>query len=239
MAMAQVSRITGVVVSAEDNEPIVGASVLVKGTTLGTITDMNGRYSINNIPVNAKSLVISFVGMKTQELAIKGGEQRVVMQSDTELIDEVVVVAYGTQKKSSVTGAIDVISSKTIEQVPVSNIAYSLQGTVPGLIITDNGGKPGSTPSLNIRAIGTMSSTEPLVIIDGVPAGLGDFYALSSTDVESVSVLKDASSAAIYGSRASNGVLLVTTKKGNKDKNPTVDISYTCLLYTSPSPRDA
>ena len=98
MAMAQVSRITGVVVSAEDNEPIVGASVLVKGTTLGTITDMNGRYSINNIPVNAKSLVISFVGMKTQELAIKGGEQRVVMQSDTELIDEVVVVAYGTQK---------------------------------------------------------------------------------------------------------------------------------------------
>lgn len=101
MAMAQVSRITGVVVSAEDNEPIVGASVLVKGTTLGTITDMNGRYSINNVPVNAKSLVISFVGMKTQELAIKGGEQRVVMQSDTELIDEVVVVAYGTQKKSS------------------------------------------------------------------------------------------------------------------------------------------
>ena len=100
MAMAQVSRITGVVVSAEDNEPIVGASVLVKGTTLGTITDMNGRYSINNVPVNAKSLVISFVGMKTQELAIKGGEQRVVMQSDTELIDEVVVVAYGTQKKS-------------------------------------------------------------------------------------------------------------------------------------------
>lgn len=99
MAMAQVSRITGVVVSAEDNEPIVGASVLVKGTTLGTITDMNGRYSINNVPVNAKSLVISFVGMKTQELAIKGGEQRVVMQSDTELIDEVVVVAYGTQKK--------------------------------------------------------------------------------------------------------------------------------------------
>lgn len=98
MAMAQVSRITGVVVSAEDNEPIVGASVLVKGTTLGTITDMNGRYSINNVPVNAKSLVISFVGMKTQELAIKGGEQRVVMQSDTELIDEVVVVAYGTQK---------------------------------------------------------------------------------------------------------------------------------------------
>lgn len=98
MAMAQVSRITGVVVSAEDNEPIVGASVLVKGTTLGTITDMNGRYSINNVPVNAKSLVISFVGMKTQKLAIKGGEQRVVMQSDTELIDEVVVVAYGTQK---------------------------------------------------------------------------------------------------------------------------------------------
>ena len=87
MAMAQVSRITGVVVSAEDNEPIVGASVLVKGTTLGTITDMNGRYSINNVPVNAKSLVISFVGMKTQELAIKGGEQRVVMQSDTELIE--------------------------------------------------------------------------------------------------------------------------------------------------------
>lgn len=133
MAMAQVSRITGVVVSAEDNEPIVGASVLVKGTTLGTITDMNGRYSINNVPVNAKSLVISFVGMKTQELAIKGGEQRVVMQSDTELIDEVVVVAYGTQKKSSFTGAASTVGAKSIEKRAITNVTAALEGNASGV----------------------------------------------------------------------------------------------------------
>ena len=229
-AVKQQKSINGIVAD-EQGEPIIGASVLEKGTTNGTITDLDGRFTLSI--GKGTELIVSYVGYTTK--TVKIGNQstiKIVLIEDTKTLDEVVVIGYGTQKKSSVTGAIDVISSKTIEQVPVSNIAYSLQGTVPGLIITDNGGKPGSTPSLNIRAIGTMSSTEPLVIIDGVPAGLGDFYALSSTDVESVSVLKDASSAAIYGSRASNGVLLVTTKKGNKDKNPTVDISYTASMQT-------
>ncbi len=217
------------IVYDETEVPVIGANIVVKGANVGTVSNIDGKFSIN-APADGV-LEVSYVGYNKEEVEING---RTSLRIDIRpvVLDEVVVVAYGTQKKSSVTGAIDVISSKTIEQVPVSNIAYSLQGTVPGLIITDNGGKPGSTPSLNIRAIGTMSSTEPLVIIDGVPAGLGDFYALSSTDVESVSVLKDASSAAIYGSRASNGVLLVTTKKGNKDKNPTVDISYTASMQT-------
>lgn len=213
----------------ETQTPVIGANIVVEGSNVATVSDVEGNFSIN-APANGK-LEVSYVGYNKEQVEIKG---RTTLRIDITpmVLDEVVVVAYGTQKKSSVTGAIDVISSKTIEQVPTSNIAYSLQGTVPGLIITDNGGKPGSTPSLNIRAIGTMSSTEPLVIIDGVPAGLGDFYALSSTDVESISVLKDASSAAIYGSRASNGVLLVTTRKGNRETNPTVDISYTASMQT-------
>lgn len=160
MAMAQVSRITGVVVSAEDNEPIVGASVLVKGTTLGTITDMNGRYSINNIPVNAKSLVISFVGMKTQELAIKGGEQRVVMQSDTELIDEVVVVAYGTQKKSSFTGAASTVGAKSIEKRAITNVTAALEGNASGVQVTAATGQPGESSSIRIRGFGSVNAAQ-------------------------------------------------------------------------------
>lgn len=217
------------IVYDEMKTPVIGANVAVKGSNEVTVSNTDGEFSIN--APDDGILEVSYVGYHKEEVAIEG---RTSIRIDIRpiVLDEVVVVAYGTQKKSSVTGAIDVISANKIEQVPVSNIAYSLQGTVPGLIITDNGGKPGSTPSLNIRATGTMGSTEPLVIIDGVPAGLGDFYALSSTDVESISVLKDASSAAIYGSRASNGVLLVTTRRGSRESSPTVDISYTASMQT-------
>ena len=165
MAMAQVSRITGVVVSAEDNEPIVGASVLVKGTTLGTITDMNGRYSINNVPVNAKSLVISFVGMKTQELAIKGGEQRVVMQSDTELIDEVVVVAFGTKKKSSFTGAASSVGAKSIEKRAITNVTAALEGNASGVQVTAATGQPGESSSIRIRGFGSVNASNAAVTL--------------------------------------------------------------------------
>ena len=218
MAMAQVSRITGVVVSAEDNEPIVGASVLVKGTTLGTITDMNGRYSINNVPVNAKSLVISFVGMKTQELAIKGGEQRVVMQSDTELIDEVVVVAYGTQKKSSFTGAASTVGAKSIEKRAITNVTAALEGNASGVQVTAATGQPGESSSIRIRGFGSVNaSNAPLYVVDGTiyNGSIGD---INPADIESMTILKDAASTSLYGSSAGNGVILITTKKGKSGK---------------------
>ena len=224
MAMAQVSRITGVVVSAEDNEPIVGASVLVKGTTLGTITDMNGRYSINNIPVNAKSLVISFVGMKTQELAIKGGEQRVVMQSDTELIDEVVVVAYGTQKKSSFTGAASTVGAKSIEKRAITNVTAALEGNASGVQVTAATGQPGESSSIRIRGFGSVNaSNAPLYVVDGTiyNGSIGD---INPADIESMTILKDAASTSLYGSSAGNGVILITTKRGKTGK-PAVSYS--------------
>ncbi len=225
MAMAQVSRITGVVVSAEDNEPIVGASVLVKGTTLGTITDMNGRYSINNIPVNAKSLVISFVGMKTQELAIKGGEQRVVMQSDTELIDEVVVVAYGTQKKSSFTGAASTVGAKSIEKRAITNVTAALEGNASGVQVTAATGQPGESSSIRIRGFGSVNaSNAPLYVVDGTiyNGSIGD---INPADIESMTILKDAASTSLYGSSAGNGVILITTKKGKESGGTGVNLT--------------
>lgn len=225
MTMAQVSRITGVVVSAEDNEPIVGASVLVKGTTLGTITDMNGRYSINNVPVNAKSLVISFVGMKTQELAIKGGEQRVVMQSDTELIDEVVVVAYGTQKKSSFTGAASTVGAKSIEKRAITNVTAALEGNASGVQVTAATGQPGESSSIRIRGFGSVNaSNAPLYVVDGTiyNGSIGD---INPADIESMTILKDAASTSLYGSSAGNGVILITTKKGKESGGTGVNLT--------------
>lgn len=227
-ASSSTAAVSGVIYD-ETHTPMIGANITVKGSKAATVTNIDGEYTIK-APADGV-LEVSYVGYGRKEIAVNG---RTIIDIDMQplVLDEVVVVAYGTQKKSSVTGSIDVISADKMEKMPSSNIAYSLQGTVPGLIITDNGGKPGSTPALNIRAAGTMSSTEPLVIIDGVPAGLGDFYALSASDIESISVLKDASSAAIYGSRASNGVLLVTTKKGDRESAPKVDVSYTASVQT-------
>lgn len=224
---ARATSVVSGVIYDETKTPLIGANVVVKGTDVVAVTNIDGEYSIK-VPADGV-LEISYVGYGKKEIAVEG-RSNIDIDMQPIVLEEVVVVAYGTQRKSSVTGSIDVISSEKMEKMPTPNIAYSLQGTVPGLIITDNGGKPGSTPSINIRAAGTMSSTEPLVIIDGVPAGLGDFYALSPTDLESISVLKDASSAAIYGSRASNGVLLITTKKGNTESAPKVDVSYTASI---------
>ncbi|MGN0230250.1 MAG: SusC/RagA family TonB-linked outer membrane protein [Muribaculaceae bacterium] len=217
------------VIYDELQSPMIGVNVVVKGSDVVSVTDIDGAYSIK-VPADGV-LEVSYVGYTKKEVAVNG-RTNIDIKMSPMVLDEVVVVAYGTQKKSSVTGSIDVISAEKMGKMPTANVAYSLQGTVPGLIITDNGGKPGSTPSINIRAAGTMSSTDPLVIIDGVPAGLGDFYALNSSDLESISVLKDASSAAIYGSRASNGVLLVTTKKGSLESSPKIDVSYTASIQT-------
>lgn len=216
--MAQVSRITGTVISEEDNEPIVGASVLVKGTTIGSITDVDGHYNIDNVPAGAKTLVISFVGMRTQEVDIRP-ELRIVMKNDSQLLGEVVVtVAYGSAKKSSLTGAISTVSQKEIEMRPTSSVTSALEGTTSGVQINSTVGSPGSDPSIRIRGIGTVNgNSSPLYVVDGVPFE-GNISDLNPSDIESISVLKDAASAALYGNRASNGVILITTKKGTAGK---------------------
>lgn len=216
--MAQNSTITGLVISAEDNEPVIGASVMVKGTTQGAITDIDGSFTITNVSAKAKSLVISFIGMRTVEVPAKSG-QKIVLQADTQQLEEVVVtVAYGSAKKSSLTGAISSVDSKQIEMRPVSSVTAALEGTTSGVQINSTYGSPGSSPSIYIRGVGTINgSTSPLYVVDGMPMG-GNVSDLNPADIESISILKDAASCALYGNRASNGVVLITTKKGTSSK---------------------
>lgn len=218
LAMAQTSTITGVVISAEDNEPVIGASVLVKGTTQGSITDLDGAFSIPNVAAKAKTLVVSFVGMRTIEVPIQPN-LRIVLHPDTQVMDEVVVtVAYGSAKKSSLTGAISSIDTKQIETRPVSSVTSALEGATSGVQVNSTYGAPGSEPSIRIRGIGTVNGdSSPLYVVDGMPMG-GNISDLNPADIESISVLKDAASAALYGNRASNGVILITTKKGTSQK---------------------
>lgn len=228
LVWAQTSTVTGIVVSDEDGEPVVGASVLVKGTTLGTVTDIDGKFSIGNVPHSAKTLQVSFVGMQTQEIAIKHGIIRVVLKSDSEMLDEVMVVAFGTQKKSSFTGAASVVSTEELSKHVTTNVANALVGTTPGLQLRGGSGAPGASQgNIKIRGIASMyAETDPLIIVDGAPysASLSN---IPQEDIESVTVLKDAASAALYGARGAAGVILVTTKNGkNKKAQISVDAKW-------------
>jgi len=219
LAWAQTSTVTGIVVSEEDGEPVVGASVLVKGTASGTVTDIDGKFTIGNVPRSAKTLQVSFIGMQTQDVAIRQGIIRVVLKSDTEMLDEVMVVAFGTQKKSSFTGAASVVSSEELSKHVTTNVANALVGTTPGLQLRGGSGAPGAGQgSIKIRGIASMyADTDPLIIVDGAPytASLSN---IPQEDIESVTVLKDAASAALYGARGAAGVILVTTKSGKSKK---------------------
>ena len=185
-------------------EPVIGASVVEQGTTNGTVTDINGNFTLNLSTPNAK-IEISFIGYKTQVLAAQSGKLMAVkLVDDTELLDEVVVVGYGSQKKVNMTGAVATIDSKTLASRPISNISQGLQGLAPGVTVTNAGGQPGQdTGKILIRGLGSFNASSPMVLIDGVE---GDMNVVDPNDIESISVLKDASSAAIYGSKAANGV---------------------------------
>lgn len=214
---AQVSKVTGTVTSHEDGLPVVGASVLVKGTTVGTVTDIDGNFTITNVPSSAGTLVVSFIGMKTQEVAIKP-VVKVSLHSDTEVLDEVMVVAYGTARKESFTGSAEVIKADKIEKRPVANVTKALDGMVAGVQTTSGSGQPGSGVSVVVRGFGSISSSQnPLYVVDGVPYD-GNISAINPNDIESMTVLKDASAGALYGSRGANGVVMITTKKGNSGK---------------------
>lgn len=197
-------------------QPVVGASVLEQGTNNGTVTDIKGNFTLNLSNKNAK-IVISFIGFKTQVLTAQSGKQMVVkLADDTELLDEIVVVGYGSQKKVNMTGAVASVDSKSLASRPISNVSQGLQGLAPGVTVTNAGGQPGNdTGKILIRGLGSFNVSSPMVLIDGVE---GDMNVVDPNDIESISVLKDASSAAIYGSKAANGVILITTKRGSNSK---------------------
>ncbi len=209
------AQVMGSVVTA-NGEPLVGVSILIKDSSQGTITDVDGTYSISNTTPSSV-LVFSYTGYNTIEETV--GTRRlinVVLTENTKLLDEVVVVGYGTQRKSSLTGAVSSVSSEDLKALPVANLTQAIQGRVPGVQITNNS-SPGTEPIVRIRGVGSVSlNPNPLYVIDGVPAG--GLNNIDPKDIASLEVLKDASAAAIYGSRAANGVVLITTKKGTEGK---------------------
>ena len=224
---AQISKVTGTVISEEDGLPVVGASVLVKGTTVGTVTDMDGKFTLTNVPSSAKTLMISFIGLRTQEVEIKPVVS-VALKLDTETLDEVIVVAYGTAKKASFTGSASVMKAGELS-APKESLVKSLQGKVAGVRVGGSTGDPGSDQAILIRGISSISaSSQPLYVIDGVAianndmtSGLKSQSVMSSInpeDIESMTILKDAAAASLYGSRAANGVIIITTKKGKEGK---------------------
>ena len=214
-ALAQVS-ITGTVVQASDNEPIIGATVTVVGTKTGTATDLDGKFTIS-VPNSNSMLNISYIGMTPVTVKAANG-MTVELTSNAQDLDEVVVVAYGTAKKSELTGAVSQVTSQQIESRPVTSVTSALEGTTTGLQVNSTYGQPGDEPSIRIRGFASINgSNSPLYVIDGVPYG-GNISDLNSADIESITVLKDATSAALYGSRAGNGVILINTKKGRNDK---------------------
>jgi TonB-linked SusC/RagA family outer membrane protein len=215
-------RISGKVTSAEDGQPLPGVSILLKGTTTGTVTDSDGKYALS-IPDAGGTLVFSYVGFITQEVAVgTSNELNITMVADIRALEQVVVVGYGTQKREAITGAISTVSAKEVAALPVPNIGSALQGRVAGVTVTNNG-SPGEAPIVRIRGIGSITyGSGPLYVIDGFPTG--DLNSFDTRDIESVEVLRDASSAAIYGSRASNGVILITTKKGKRNSKLNVNV---------------
>jgi len=222
---AQTKSISGKVLSVDDGQPVIGATVMVKGTTVGTITGTDGEFKIS-LQGAAKNLVISYIGMKTIDVEAKDN-MIVKMESESRLIDEVVVVAYGTAKKSAFTGSAAVIKADKIGQKSISNLTNALAGQVAGVQVTSNNGQPGSSATVRIRGIGSMSaSNSPLYVVDGVPYD-GAISAINPQDIESMTVLKDAAANAIYGSRGANGVILITTKRSDsKEAVITVDVKF-------------
>jgi len=218
-------QVKGVVTSADDGQPIPGVSIVVKGTTTGITTNLDGIYTLT-APGNS-TLVFSFVGLESQEIAVNNRTKiDVVLASSTKNIDEVVVVGYGVQKKSVVTAAISRVSADEMKRTSPTRVEDALKGKVSGVQITQSSGQPGSDSKVRIRGIGTVNNSEPLYIVDGMAVGGGIDY-LNPVDIQSVEILKDAASSAIYGARAANGVVLVTTKAGTIGKTTiNYDVSY-------------
>lgn len=210
---AQVTKMSGIVLSKDDGLPVVGASVLIQGTTHGTITDVDGKFVLDNIKPTDKKVMVSFIGMKTQVVDVKSFV-KVVLVTESEMMDEVMVVAYGTAKRSAFTGSASVVNAEKLSKRQTTNVVQALAGQVAGLQMTSGSGQPGGdAPTLIIRGIGSINAdNDPLIIVDGMPYE-GGWNNINPSDVESVSVLKDAASNALYGARGANGVIIITTKQ--------------------------
>ena len=236
---AQTTRVTGSVTSAEDNEPVIGASVVVKGTTTGTITAFDGSFSLD-VPANAGTLIISYIGMKSREVPV-AARVNVVLETDAQTIDEVVVVGYGTQKKKDVTSSIAKVGGEDISNLAAPSFESQLAGRAAGVQVTTESGMVGAAPKFQIRGFSTISSgSQPLIIIDGIPMTSGEKQQLygrynplgdvNPNDIQSIEILKDGAATAVYGSRAANGVVLITTKKGSKGN---VKVTYDGFIGSS------
>ncbi len=223
MALAQ-TAVTGTVLSQEDGQPVVGATVRVEGSNAGTVTDVDGKFSVN-APSDAY-LTVTYIGMK--EARVKAGRNlRIVMENDDNALDELVVTGYGSARKlGTIAGSVATVSSEAISNRPVANVGDALQGQVAGLQVFTSSGEPSATTSMRIRGVTSIyATTEPLFILDGSEISQNTFLSLNPNDIESMTVLKDASSTAIYGSRAANGVVIITSKKGNFGEAPTITVS--------------
>ena len=208
-------QVTGHIISAEDNQPMIGVSVLEKGTTNGVITDINGNYSIT-VTKSPATLQFSYVGMKTIDKQVTASTRiNLTMENDAQMVEEVVVVAYGVRKKGTIAGSVSTVKAEKMEDVPAPSFDQALQGQAPGLMVLSDSGEPSKAATFRIRGTNSINSgKDPLFILDGVAISSSDFNTISPNDIESISVLKDASSTSIYGARASNGVVVITSKRG-------------------------
>jgi TonB-linked SusC/RagA family outer membrane protein len=226
-AHAQNLNLRGRVVDTEDI-PLIGVNVIQKGTTNGIVTDLDGNFSLE-VPANS-TIVFSYIGFADQEVVWEGsGDLNIVLKEDTELLDELVVVGYGTQRRVNLTGAVSTVNGDELTNRLSHSVTNMLQGSVAGLNITTSSGKPGSSGAINIRGVNSINDTDPLVVIDGVTGDAGDLSRLNPNDIKSISVIKDASAAAVYGARAAFGVILVTTKSG-ADTNRKAVVRYSGRL---------
>ena len=215
-SVTQKSRTITVTVRDANGE-LIGANVIVKGTTNGNVTDMDGKVTLQDVPANA-ILEVSYIGYHSQDIAVKNQTDiQVVLSEDSKSLEEVVVVGYGTQAKVNLTGAVGTISKDELLDRPVTNVSSAIQGLTPGVTVTSGTGRPGQDGStIRVRGVGTMNTADPYILVDGIETGT--LNQIDPNDIESMSVLKDAASAAIYGSKAANGVILITTKRGKAGK---------------------
>ena len=229
-----IKRVTGQLLD-EQGEPMIGVTVMVKGTTTGAVTDFDGNFTIEDVPAGASKLQVSYIGYETKDVQISSSSMQIKMNPDNELLDEVVVVGYGTQKKANLTGAVTSMKNDDLLKAKAANSTNALIGRMPGIVAKQASGEPGADySSIYIRGIATFrGDTQPAYIIDGVERSSGDFARMDPNDIESINVLKDAASAAIFGMRGANGVIVITTKRGAQAK-PTIKYSGN-LSLTSPT----
>lgn len=227
MVFAQTRQVTGTVIDSETGEPLIGAQVKVEGTTIGALTDLDGKFTLRNLPRSAEQVVVSYMGMNTVKAYIKP-HMAITLTANAQDMNEVMVVAYGTQTKSSFTGSASIVGADEIAKVQVTNAVDALRGKAAGVQIYNSSGQPGGTPSIRIRGFNSLVAGQaPLLVVDGSPFD-GTLNDINPTDVESMTVLKDAASTALYGARGGNGVILITTKNGarNKDAQVTLEAKW-------------